>query len=378
MSKTGPRLLLALALVTMLPAFAGPALAVERVEKTLTHEEAVARGGSLGLENLLGSVTVRGGGTPGKVLVEALVVAEAKTPEEARALADAIHLSRRRSGKPVLVHVAFPVERYTAFRLPRQEGQKVLSKWLAPLLGRNSVAAVYDGRAVQLGRSKGAVALAVHLKVTLPNDIHSSIRQFMGSVQCTLVRGRLELENVEGKMVVSRIYGGLRARTGGGDVSVLTAKGEQVFLHTGSGNMELIDVNVDEVLLQTGSGHIKGEALTVGHLAVQATAGNVDLDDLDSRTFQITTGSGNVNLGTRLQRTRKASIQSASGDVILRVGNIAPFDLQFETDSGSVKAKGLSLEAAQEGGSVPRLRRGTGGVDLRVTTGSGEVILRAQ
>jgi len=257
-----------LGIVGMLLAVSGPAgAALERVESTMTHEGAVARGGSLSLENLLGSITVRGGGPAGKVLVEARVVAEAKTLEEAQGLAETIEIDRERDGDALLVHVSFPVDRHTAFRLPKA-GQGKLSRWLGPLLRRDSVATVYEGRAVRLGQSKDAVALAVHLTVTIPNDIQSSIRQFMGSLQCTLVKGRVKLENVEGNIEARRIYGMLEARTGGGDLKVLTAKGEQVVLQTGSGNLEMIDVRVDEAYVRTGSGQIKGKAINVGNLTI--------------------------------------------------------------------------------------------------------------
>jgi hypothetical protein len=51
----------------------------ERVEKTLLLEEAISVQELVEFENLLGSVTIRGGGEPGQVKVEARVVAEADT-----------------------------------------------------------------------------------------------------------------------------------------------------------------------------------------------------------------------------------------------------------------------------------------------------------
>lgn len=367
-----------LGVLGMLLAASAPAVAgLERVETTIAHEGMVARDGSLSLENLLGSISVRGGGPEGKVLLEARVVAEAKTMEEARTLAEAIEVHRSREGNGLRFHVSFPVESYTAFQLPKA-GQGKLSRWLGPLLRKDGVASVYEGRPVRLGRSKDAVALAVHLTVTIPNDIRSSIRQYMGSLECTLIKGRVKLENVEGNIEAKRIYGMLEARTGGGDLKVLSAKGDQVVLQTGSGDLEMIDVHVDEAHVRTLSGRIKGKAINVGNLIIDGSAGNVDLEEMDTRKFKVAMVSGDVTLSPRLQRTREGSILSASGNVTLRVGNLAPFDLRVRSESGSVKTKGIALEVSPEGLSSTRLSRGTGGADLRITTGSGEVLLRTR
>jgi DUF4097 and DUF4098 domain-containing protein YvlB len=110
---------------------------------------------------------------------------------------------------------------------------------------------------------------------------------------------------------------------------------------------------------------------------VDAQSGPVELEELDTRRFEVNTGSGNVDLAARLQRTREATIRSASGNVVLRVGNLAPFDLEARSDSGSVKTDG-SFEVAQREKTEATVRRGTGGAALRVDTTSGEVAIKTR
>jgi hypothetical protein len=354
--------------------------ALERVEKTLLLEEAVSVQELVELENLLGSVTLRGGGEPGQVKVEARIVAEADTADEAQSLADSIRVVRTDGDDGALLHVSFPVDDHTAFRMPREERDNRIARWVAPLLkkfNKTTVAAVYDGRTVQVGQSKGAMALAVHVSVILPYDVHSSVRQFMGTVDCDRLRGDLEIETVEGHVELGRVYGKLDARTGAGDLTVLTFRGERANIQTSSGTVEMVDVDADELSLRTGSGPIRGRQIKSDALTVDAQSGEVELEELDTRRFDVTTGSGDVDLDTRLQRTREATIRSGSGDVTLRVGPLAPFDLEARSESGSVKADG-TLEIAQQEKTAATIHRGTGGAALEVTTTSGAVVLKIQ
>ena len=72
-------------------------------------------------ENLIGSITLKGGGNPGRVKVEAQVIAEGETAEQAQALADSIRLDRTNADGGAVIHVAYPVNDYTAFKMPREE-----------------------------------------------------------------------------------------------------------------------------------------------------------------------------------------------------------------------------------------------------------------
>jgi len=174
------------------------AAASERVERELTHEQKLPAGGWVGLENLVGSISVLGDGAPGQVVVRARVVAAADSKAQATELAESIRIETRQTAKGTLLHVGYPVDANPAFQLPRSESKGLVAKWVPPMLHKNRVAVRYDDRLVEVGKAKGAAVVAVHLSVSLPLDVAASFKQIVGSIQCSGLRGDMNLEVVEG------------------------------------------------------------------------------------------------------------------------------------------------------------------------------------
>jgi DUF4097 and DUF4098 domain-containing protein YvlB len=356
---------------------AGPADAGESAEKTLTHEEPLAAGAGLRLENLLGSIQVMPGEPGGTLRIEARVVAEADTREQAKALTDTITLTREERDGDLALRVSYPVEAHPAYRLPRSERDGLYSKWVAPLVHRDSVSAEYGGQLVEIGNAKGATALAVHVKIMLPLDRDTSLKQYVGTIRCNGLRGEINLEIVEGEAAAEQIYGNLRARTGGGELRVWKYRGESFDLQTGSGRIDITDINAERLRLTTGSGSIRGNEINAAAMVVKTASGNVELEELEPTLFEVSTGSGDVDLASLLTRTREGAIHTDSGDVTLRVGSMTPFDLRAAAGAEAVKTRGVSLKLVEEGEDGAHFRRRSGGPALSVNTGGkGKVLVR--
>jgi hypothetical protein len=367
----------ALGILLALVLCAGPAGAAESAERLLTHEEQPGSGATLRLENLLGSIQVMPGDAGGMLRIEARVVAEADSREQADALAGAIALIPEERDGGLAIRVGYPVENHPAYRLPRGERDGLYSKWVAPLVRRDTVSAEYGGSLVEVGDAKGAAALAVHVKVTLPLDRDASFKQYVGSIRCSGLRGALDLEIVEGEAVAEQIYGDLRARTGGGELRVWKHRGESFELQTGSGRIDVSDINAKRLRLTTGSGSIRGSEIKAAALVVKTASGNVELEELDPTLFEVSTDSGDVDLASLLTHTREGAIRTDSGDVTLRVGSLTPFDLRAAAGPEAVKTRGLSLELVEEGADGAHFRRRSGGAALRIDTGAkGKVLVR--
>lgn len=350
----------------------------ERVEKTLTLDEAIPRGRPFVIENLIGSVKARGTGERGRARIEAVVVVEAKTREEAQQIADSIVLTGRDQNGGRRVQVAYPVERHTAFRLPRSEASGLLAKWVSPLLKRDGLAVEYDGHSVQVGPGRDAAAVAVHLTVSLPFETLVTVKQFVGTIHGVGLRGKLSFEVLQGSLLVEQSYGVVHARTGDGEISVSSFRGDELNVQTSSGKVELLGVQAKRVQMRTGSGLVKGSDIDTGNLLVETQSGNVELSDLESATFAVSTDSGSVDLAPGLARTREASVRSTSGNVTLRIGELSYFNLLAETRSGSVKTQGVDLQVVEQTDGASRLRRGAGGTDLRITTSEGELTVKGR
>ena len=353
----------------------GPSLALEGAEKSLTIEPKVGAGTTLVVENLLGSVHVVPSQSEGSVRVEAHVVAEAKTPEEAEALAASIRLEPRTEGGTTRIHVAWPVDRFAAFRPPKSGMKGLIKRWAAPML-RGSSTVEYDGRVIQVGPERKATGLSVDLTVTLPYDLSATIRQSVGSIEGRALRGRLRMETYDGDISVERCFGVLTAQTERGVVRVSSFQGQELDVATAQGDMELTDVRADRARLQTDAGAIRGLRVTAGELVVESASGDVKLSGFEPTTADVKTGSGKVDLATHLKSLRNAVIQTATGDVILRVGELTHFDLHAETKSGLVKTMGITLDVLEQDGLASRLKHGQGGPELRVSALGGSVMVR--
>ena len=372
------RILLVVIALAILVALTAPARAgSERTERTLQYEAPLKTGQSIQIENLIGSLTVRADQTGGKVLVEARVITEADAKETSRALNQSIELVEDvREGVPVL-RVSYPVDRHSAFKMPRSERDGLLDKWVNPIVRKNTVAAVYDGQTVEVGPSKGAAVVAVHVKVTLPLEVNASLKQIVGNLHVVGVRGEFSLEAVEGHIVAEQIYGSMQVRTGGGEVIVRKFGGEGFRLQTASGNVTLMEVKADTATLRAGSGKIEGSGIQTASLEVDSGAGGVHLDDVDSVSVSVASESGEVDIATLLTRTREASIRSTTGNVTLRVNKTTPFELRALAESGSVKHRDVSAEIIDEEKNSLHLIRGkAGGAALEINTGKGAVMIR--
>ena len=116
--------------------------------------------------------------------------------------------------------------------------------------------------------------------------------------------------------------------------------------------------------------------MTAEQLQIESTSGSVRLGAVEPKTAQVRTVSGKVDLATNLKTARELLIETETGDVTLRVGPLAHFDLTAETKSGKVKMLGMTLDLTEQEGQVSRLRQGQGGPDLRVSAAAGSVTVR--
>ncbi len=365
----------ALLVWTISTCFPVPTFGLDVAEKTLTFEGQVPRGGSVTIDNLLGSIRIVSGTEPGKLRVEAHVVAEAKTQEEAENLIESIRLVHSSESKAVRVHVVFPVDRIVALRLPKAGVKGFLTRWAGSMTRRSSEVE-YDGRHVKVGKDRKATGLAVYLTVTLPYDVRSSVKQVVGPIEGRALRGQVSLATVDGDILAERCFGRLEVSSDRGAVRVLAFQGDTLGVQTIAGTMELLNVRAGRVHLRTEGGAIGGSGVTAERLQIESTSGSVRLGAVEPKTAQVRTVSGKVDLATNLKTARELLIKTATGDVTLRVGPLAHFDLMAETKSGEVKMLGMTLDVIGQEGQVSRLRQGQGGPDVRVSAPQGSVTVR--
>lgn len=352
-----------------------PTRAGELAERTVSLEETLATGATFFLENLLGSVEVRGGGVAGKVLVEARVKAEAESLEAAHALAGTVSLERRQRPEGPWVHVSFPLDRYTAFYLPKADlgKREAAVGWMASLLRLGGGSTTYDGNAIRIERIGGAAALAVHVSVVLPSEARTSLELAAGPIDLKRLRGRIRALTRNGDVLAVQTYGDLDVKTEHGNIDLRDTKSGEIVAEAESGDVRLVDVDANAIKLRAAKGEVVLQAVRSDLLEATTREGDITLEDVEAQSLDLATGEGDLNITTNLNRTRKCRLSAGSGDMKLRFGTVTPFRLHSRLASGSVRSKLAATEVVRPSREEAVVRRGSGGAEIEVRIGRGDV-----
>jgi hypothetical protein len=348
-----------------------PAPAAEKAEVVRRAEQPLAAKGTVDVENLLGSIEIRGGGPAGKATIEARVVAEGDTYEAAKAIVDAVEMKVVAEAGAVVVRPVIPVDRYVALRMPRADAEGQYAKWIAPLLKRDKVAYPWDGRTVSLGNQRDATPLAVHVVVTVPHDSKVNARQIVGPVSVHHARGSFTTESVDGGITVEQVYGAMEARTTASPVEVRTFKGASLVIETVSGNIDIVDARAADARLRTTSGEVVADRIEGISWKVEAKLGDVRFARTEAVSLEVATTEGGIDVTSGLTGTKNAVLKSETADIALHVGTGSHFDAELRSGSGDFAVKGLELKEIAREPNVMKYRQGSGGAKLVLETGDG-------
>ncbi len=350
--------------------------ALDSSERSLAVDLPLQAGGSLKIENLLGSVTirlVRKGATPG---IKARVTAEAKGQEAADSLAAGVELMQTVADGVTTIHVLFPTDEVEAFRPPKAGVKGFVSRWAGPVLRRGTMEVEYGGQTVAIRKDRKSTGLAVHLTVTVPVNLHTSVYQAAGAIDARYMRGDLELETETGRIDIISSFGNFDVTTAAGDVRIASCQGNRIAIRTGSGQIDLEGTRGDLVELESDSGLIQGVDLAGKEIRIRNGSGDVRFADMVPVTTNIHTESGNIEIALRIRNARGAEIGSDRGDITLRMSEKLSFDLTAVSKSGQAKTHGMRLDLQERNGVTENFRQGSGGMNLTVTAPQGGVTIR--
>jgi hypothetical protein len=367
-----------LVLVPALAFAAASAKGPETSEKAWSLSVPLAAQGALSIENLLGSVRVRGTSAAEAAKVDVRVVSEARSAAVAASLAGGVTVDLASDGAGTTIRVGLPAdESASSLRLPDAPGPAV-ARLVSSVFGRKNedLDVPYRGRSYRIADDRGIPGLAVELDITIPFGTPVAVRQEVGTVVLEVSRGEARLEALAGSIEASRFSGSLAILSRDADVKITSFQGAKLDVETRAGSIEFLDVQARRAAFRTESGPIRGKTAGAEDLAVESASGTVVLTGVEPVTAEVRTGTGNVDLSSYLTRTRKAVVRSDSGDVVLRLGEVIGFDLEAETRGGEVKALEMAMTALDRSGDVSRFRRGAGGPDLEVRAGAGSLTIR--
>ncbi len=210
------------------------------------------------------------------------------------------------------------------------------------------------------------------LVIEVPAGKRVAVFLGVGRVDAENVDGRLRVSTSSGDVAFTGVRGTTNIGTGSGDVRLAQVTGD-VSAATGSGDVTVQGVRGGSVVLRTGSGDVTGSTLVGTRLDVDTGSGDVKVGGVSAPTCILRTGSGDIRVGlTGSPETVRVS--TGSGDVTLALPEGMGAKLRASSGSGDINhSLPVTLVRQREGLLEGTLGDGRG--TLEVSTGSGDIHL---
>lgn len=370
-----PALLLAsLAFAAFSPAFAADAQ--RQIDRTLPARPNLV----VELHNLAGNVTVVAA-SGAEVRVAATVHAAAGSSAEAERIAGLLNVTYEQVGDRWVVKAAYPLDESRKYCYPRGAQEESLP-WFLDWLNLGGSNFKYADREVHVVSQPGGGALTLYadFRVEVPSGVGVKVKDGIGLIDSTGVRGAQNLDIATGAVQVQDSEGTVAVDTGSGDVRIVRQTGD-VQVDTGSGDVHLEKVAAAKIDVDTGSGDIAMRESS-GALNCDTGSGDIVGSGLTlGSSIYADTGSGDVSLSGDFSAVGKITIDTGSGDVTLEASpaTAAPqVRMAVSTGSGEIT---LDLPASRvthssHGDIRAEIGKATGTAEI--STGSGDVTLRGK
>jgi lia operon protein LiaG len=200
-------------------------------------------------------------------------------------------------------------------------------------------------------------------------------------IELFLAVGRLEIQNVEGDLMVdvasadvdiSGTRGPLSLDTGSGRVSVKDVTGN-ITLDSGSGGLMVDRVKGGTLHIDSGSGGVEGNDIEVAELNADVGSGGLRLYKVKSPVVTAETGSGGITLEI-LSDIQRLSVETGSGGATVRVPATLSAEIDAETGSGGFSTD-FEVTTRRVGRNHISGRIGDGKGRISIEAGSGSVRL---
>ncbi len=342
-------------------ALAGP------FERQISREFNAAGLSDFRLDNLAGKVTIQGG-SGDKISVRATIYSEDHDGLSASEVSDLLEVEVVQDGDRLEIKSRYPLSDYRRIHYGAEKK--------GFFSGSNSTVRI-DGKKVKIttGRRGGGLPLWVDYEITLPPGLDTDLRNYVGNVRFSDVRGNCRADLASADFVGRNQRGDLMVDNGSGDIKVTDMTGT-LKVDTGSGDVEVENLtgNFDG---DTGSGDIELRDGNGESLKADTGSGEVVLLGVDYPRLHVDTGSGDVRVSTPGGEVANWEVDTGSGDVtFLFPTRGTSFQLTADTGSGDVECDLETTNVTMRHGEIRALKVGGGEGRILVDTGSGDIILR--
>ncbi len=338
----------------------GPANA----ETTRTLRQEMAPGGAFGVENLAGTMRVTQGSGSSVVVVATVHAVDDKAAGMMR-----IDKVSGEKGMPTL-RLIYPIDEYGTIRYRGKHGDSFMGRMFG---GSSTTRTEYAGEKVRVSTGEGTLLYA-DVEVQIPKGAEGHFRNVVGEIEGTSLEGKLSFDSGSGDITLKAISGDVDADTGSGDIEAESIQGSFTG-DTGSGNIEISSFEGEKIDCDTGSGNVRVESFTATRVKADTGSGNIRTINGRMDEFDGSTGSGNIEVQAEGGRLRTLEAGTGSGNVVLRLGNDASFEAMTDTGSGNVVSHYDDAEPIINKKEVIGYRRGGSKAQIKVSTGSGNVVI---
>lgn len=285
-------------------------------------------GDRLVVANLIGEVTVTGGGSDFSVEVTR-GGADGDRIEVIESDGRSSELTLRFPKASTYIYPRLGARSNTSFTMGDHDNGGWLSQLIGGLSGRDRIKV--------RGSGSGTEAWA-DLTIQVPTNGTLEMRLGVGTAIARDVDGEISLYVKSGTIQADRVAGEFLADTGSGHVEVRDARGN-LSIDTGSGHVTAKRVSTDAAEIDTGSGGVE-----------------LELERMGSGRFVIDTGSGGVRLKLPMDASAEIEADTGSGGI----------DLDL---AGEITMRSKSRDNV-------RFSIGGGAAQVSIDTGSGGVRIR--
>lgn len=193
----------------------------------------------------------------------------------------------------------------------------------------------------------------VSLELHLPASLRLKVVLVDGDIDLEGLSARAELIPIDGDVQVRRC-GELKIKAISGQVDIAET--------TGSVKVTVVsgDVNVRRV---------KGDTLSIKSVSGRIRAEDIDVAEVDLRAL-----SGDLLVSGRLRAGAELELEAFSGDVELRLPGDLALDLDARTGSGEIQVR-RPMTFHEQGAQRVRATAGSGGVEVRIKSYSGDILV---
>jgi DUF4097 and DUF4098 domain-containing protein YvlB len=210
--------------------------------------------------------------------------------------------------------------------------------------------------------------ISISYEIVVPQNTQLRSRTGSGNLVAGSIRGPAEASSGSGNVKISDIGEAVRADAGSGNIDLDRIQGN-VHAKTGSGTIRALAIagGFDG---DSGSGDLTLEQTAPGSVRVNTGSGTLELRGVRG-SLEASAGSGNIR--AEGDPTGAWTVHSGSGGIKLRFPANAAFDLSAHTSSGSIVVNHPLTVQGSIGRKEVRGKVLSGGVPVKVETGSGNV-----